>query len=134
MALYGEKCLVALTISPRLRLGDTCIQFNQDRFVIRKLLNRCTDHYMMWPELDRTYRLHYHGVVLIKDKYKWFKSCKKSLEMNLGYIKLSVITSFEDHLKWLLYSKKDQHWMKDLDMLPIKPRKLKRKPKKKVIW
>lgn len=123
MALYENRCLIALTISPRPRLGDTTFHYDQDRFLIRKILNRCTDHYLIYPELDKNYRLHYHGVVFIKDKIKWFKSSKKTLEVHFGFIKVEVIPTFERHFGWIQYMRKDWWYCQEILETPILPRR-----------
>lgn len=85
---------LAVTISPRDRVGEyvskrmkhplRCI-YDDDEKVIRRALNRSSKEYTIYPELDDTGRLHYHGTVKVYDMLKW-KTNTCTLLKTLGFI------------------------------------------------
>jgi len=120
-----KKCWdeYAVTLSPRIRHGDTELLYNQDRFMIRRILNRCTDHYLVYPEVDKQCRLHYHGVIKVKDKIKFHRKTRSALKGSFGFIKIEKLKTFRDKLQWLLYMRKDWGQLSELWIKPIIPRK-----------
>lgn len=118
-----ESRTYALTLSPPARWGDIELMYDADRFLIRRMLNRCTDHYIMYPDMDKNDRLHYHGIVVVKDYIKWNKETKTRLKAHFNFIKVEYISSHWRHVTWLLYSKKEWHWLSDLLDRPIMPRR-----------
>lgn len=61
----------------------------------------CTD-YVIYPEFDKSARLHFHGVFHVKDNVKYYKTFNKLRRH--GYVKPEgKITD-----KWLEYMKKDE--------------------------
>lgn len=122
--------IYALTLSPPIRHGDAEYLYSGDKFLMRKILNRCTDHYMVYPEFDDSTRLHYHGTIIVKDIIKFHKHTKKMLKAHFNFIKLSKLKTFKDHLIWTYYMRKDWGINKVLFNRPVLPRHIKkRKPK-----
>lgn len=109
-----QRRLWALTISPKQRVGDPKLYYVDDRVSMVRLLSRFSEHYIMYPEFTLTGRLHYHGIVLITDNYKYYHT-KHHLD-KLGFTMWKPLSSFFDHLTWLHYCKKDWGYCK---MKPI---------------
>lgn len=97
--------MFAITISPRYRSVKPETIYEEDKYALRRLLNRCSTHYMLYPEFDHSSRLHYHGVVQIADKIKFHRI--KYLFDGIGWTKLDPIKSHRDHLRWLIYCQKE---------------------------
>ncbi len=94
-----------LTISPPYYVGNLLYKYSDDFFYL-KFLKRSCDRYLIYPEHDDNDRLHYHGIIHIKDHYKWYKSTKRKLSV-MGHIKVQKLKLFSDLLKASLYCSKD---------------------------
>lgn len=96
---------------------NVSFQFNDTKPFIKNM-DKCCD-YRLYPELTTNGNIHYHGVVFVKDKYKWFKSVLPSLKYH-GFVllKKDVNDNWEDK-----YCKKDVELMSKLLKidLPIVP-------------
>lgn len=103
---YRTAKFYSITISPPIYRGDQTYIYNQHVYEIRKLLNKFSNYYMLVPEFSLDARLHYHGVILIKDFIKYGK-LKHKLDREIGWTKIEKILSFKSHLRWLQYCKKD---------------------------
>lgn len=130
---------IALTISPKDRLyGEYAyllsnkilnplrIIYRNDIEIIRRALNRCSQEYVIYPELDVSGRLHYHGIVNIKHKKNWMISSLPALK-KLGF----VCVKNNVNEGWTQYITKDWNDTKvflDIDE-PIVYRKLRPGPK-----
>lgn len=95
-----------ITISPPRRALAPSILYQQDIYVIRQYLNRCSDHYILYPEFSNKSRLHYHGIVRITDIIKWHKQ-KHQFDKVLGYTQIDLLKTHKDHLRSLVYSMKE---------------------------
>lgn len=106
---YQAEWPFALTISPPDR---TCRYLNlrdcyhNDISNYRILLKKCCNHYCLFPELDQNGRLHYHGLIKLTDRVKWFKLVKPALQ-TYGFICVKPLKSFIDHLNWSIYCLKE---------------------------
>lgn len=100
---------MAITISPRRRQCSAQFAYDSDSYIIRKYLNKVSQHYIIVPEFDLQSRLHYHGVVVISDWIKWHKQVHRTLESLCGWIKLDKLKTHLDHLRWLCYIYKHLH-------------------------
>lgn len=69
-----------LTMSPR-------AQYNYTRVILSKLLNFSTFDFILMPEFTLQGRIHYHGILKIKNFAKWVKDTLPSLR-RIGFIKL----------------------------------------------
>lgn len=99
----------ALTISPPMRTyRNARFIYEDDMFLIRSLLNRCSEHWTLVPEFSKDSRLHYHGVVRIDDCVKWHKQTRQSLN-KLGFVKLDPLLDNKNHVAWLCYIYKQYH-------------------------
>lgn len=116
----------AITISPRLWVGTPRYVHNNHIRPIRRYLNQISDHYCLYPELaDATARLHYHGVIVVKDYIK-FKHLKESFFRNIGMLKLDPLKDNMNHLRWLCYCMKEWAGNKRLFKEPIMYQRLSR--------
>lgn len=96
----------ALTVSPPYRTQSPTYLYNSDKPWLQKQLNRCSDHYIMYPEFDERGRLHYHGIILLRSISSW-GFVKSTIDKNLGFCCLKKLGSFRDKLGWLLYCTKE---------------------------
>lgn len=112
----------ALTVSPPHRNRSPRYLYNSDSPYLIRQLNRCSDHYILYPEFDDKGRLHYHGVVRINNKMSW-GFVKYNIDSALGYTCLKPLETNIDHIRWLLYCRKEY----DSKVLsPIMPKALKK--------
>lgn len=107
----NSKYIYFLTISPPPRQGSLTYHYNDDKYKIRMILSKCTNHYLIYPELSETGRLHYHGVIIITSWQRFFKTVKRDLEISLGFISIKRIRTFKEHLKALFYCSKNYSQM-----------------------
>lgn len=96
----------AITISPKYRLENPDLLYLKDRRLIINHLNTISNHYILFPEFDSNARLHYHGIICLTDTFK-LKYLKPKIDSQIGFSCFKLINTFEDHLKYLLYCKKD---------------------------
>lgn len=99
MSVYG------ITISPRYRTLNPQTLYDQDSHAIRRQLNKCSHHYILYPEFDTSSRLHYHGIIRMDDlrKYHHIKYCLDAI----GWTKCDKIKTHMDHLRWIIYCQKN---------------------------
>lgn len=95
----------ALTVSPRYRSIKPETLYEQDKYSLRRLLNRMSTHYILYPEFDKNSRLHYHGVVECHDLIKFHRI--KYLFDNIGWTKLDPLKTFMDRLRFIIYCQKE---------------------------
>lgn len=87
---------------------DLKIGFSMALKVLTKL-NKVSDDFILYPEVGNNgSNIHFHGVIKLNDKVKWFKSVLPTLKRN-GFVK---ITTFND--AWIDYIKKDWDTMKQV--------------------
>lgn len=97
--------LIALTVSPPYRIQGPRYCYNDDMNFL-KFIRLCSKHFIIYPELSRSSRLHYHGLILISDHIKYHKKIVPALK-RMGHVKIDPIRTFADHLRWLLYIRKE---------------------------
>lgn len=97
--------MYAITVSPSLRAIRPEILYQDDVHNLRRLLNQCSHHFILYPEFDSTSRLHYHGVVQIDDLIKLHR-IKYKFD-RIGFTKVTRFKTFRDHLTYLLYCQKE---------------------------
>ncbi len=106
MTNYKSKKYFAITISPPPYNGNEYFKEYEDRKSFKRYLKQCSKHYLFISEWDNNDRLHYHGIIRIDDKYKWYHSSKRKFKI-IGFTKIKLIKNFTEHLRWLCYMKKD---------------------------
>lgn len=94
-----------ITVSPPYRGLSVNKLFRQDTDQMRQLFNQFSDHYCLYPEFDDKGRLHYHGIVRITDKIKYFK-VKYRIDQ-IGYCCAKELKTHMDHMRSLLYCMKE---------------------------
>lgn len=107
---------LALTISPpdrETRYAKNTHIFTDDAQIINRLLRQCCSRWIIYPELDLSGRLHYHGMIVFKDVVKYYKSVRYSLQ-KMGYVCIKPIKSFKDRLGWIIYMSKQWGYTKDI--------------------
>lgn len=118
------KNFYALTVSPPFRRGDPSFHYNDDKPFLMRLLNKCSSHYLLYPEFDVKSRLHYHGVIRIHDLFKWHKQIKPTIDAKLGFCQIQPLKTPTDQIRYVIYSKKHYH---EDHFKPIIYKSLKRK-------
>lgn len=106
MENYRVNRLYAITVSPPMRKCTPKFLYEDDVSEIRRWCNKWSSHYLMYPEFDLNSRLHYHGIIKAKDLTKMHKTRAK-FSRQVGFVKLKPLLTFNDHLKWLMYCRKD---------------------------
>lgn len=102
----------AITISPPLYRLDSLKLHKIYTYDITKILNRFSKHYMLYPEFTHDARLHYHGIIRVDDKIKYYRT-KHKLD-RIGFTKLDPFKTFKDKLRYLIYSLKNYCEIKEL--------------------
>lgn len=122
---------VFITVSPPLRSIRDQSSIYQDDLLYLAKVRLCSKHYVIYPEFDSSGRLHYHGIMRIDDKIKWYKSVLPMLRKCLGFVCIKQINTIKDKINIILYITKDWSVTKEILYLevPIMPSKRKREIK-----
>lgn len=130
--------LIAITISPPDRSNKYPYKlknvnfhiFCEDKLEIVRLLNRTSIEYTLYPEFDMNGRLHYHGIVIVKNKTNWLRTTLPGLK-RIGF----VCVKTNPDAKWTQYCTKEWEVTKKVLQIdkPIMYEKLKPGPKVNVI-
>jgi len=106
--------LYAVTISPPQRYMKPDMLYSSDLIGLVYYLNRASKHYIIYPEFQHTTsRLHYHCIVRVDDMIKWHRQVYQQLA-KIGYMKVDRLNTHYDHLRWLLYIRKDWELTKSI--------------------
>ncbi len=100
--------LYSITISPPYRLFDPLYLYNDDIPIIVRWLRKFSKHYILFTELDNESRIHYHGTIDIHDLIKYHRT-KCYIQRSLGFIKIKLLKTPQDLLKWTFYIRKDYY-------------------------
>jgi len=98
-----RKLTYGITLSPPMRSLNEIKDFRHDVLIMRKI-TRHTDHYQIIPELDWKGRLHYHGIFIATKQGAG--RVTRTLK-TIGYVKLELLKTPLNHLRFLLYTQKD---------------------------
>lgn len=106
--LYGYVYLYAITISPPCNPPTvSCLKWlDIKEYDIRRLLNKFSRHYILYPEFSDTGRLHWHGLIIVHDKLA-LNLTRHLINKQLGWLALKPIRTFKDKLGWLMYCQKE---------------------------
>lgn len=113
--------IAALTISPPCRLVNQKPNianpqrriYDSDKNVIKRALDKCSYDYTIYPEIDMTGRLHYHGIVNIGRIEDWKGKTLPRLKA-LGF----VCVKMNPNDKWIDYCTKE--WEQTRNILNIR--------------
>jgi len=78
-------------------------QFRETAPYLTKLLDRAADFIIVPEWRDTNGSIHYHGILILRDRYKWQKSTLPSLKC-LGFV---LIKPIDNMVKWIEYFIKD---------------------------
>lgn len=103
-----------LTVSPPPRPGRVVHQYLDDVVLLRHALRKIK-RWVIYPELDKKGRLHYHGILNCTDHeyVSYYRVCLPTLE-KIGFIQTSRIDSFMENLRTVVYCQKQFALMKQL--------------------
>lgn len=129
--IFSKSNIIAITWSPKLYVENINLQLRYTLPPIQQL-RLCCDEYYMFPEFNLNGNLHWHGVINITDKVKWYKKVLPTFK-HMGFVCIKQNVNKD----WLLYITKDIELMCDiyneLDVeLPITKQNSKQKRKVKV--
>lgn len=119
-----------VTITPKYRLRSPMELYYSDMRMIRVKLNKFSDHYCLYPEFSVTSRLHYHGIIKIKDLIK-FHRIKYQIDRDIGFSKFDKLKTKKDLFCTLIYSMKEWPMTREYLKQPIMYKKLRRVNKAK---
>lgn len=89
--------------------NDPKIGFSMAVNVLKKL-RTVSEKFILYPEIGNGgSNIHFHGVIILKDKVKWFKSVLPTLKRN-GFVKIKPLKSQE----WYDYIQKEWEIMKNI--------------------
>lgn len=104
----GEGELYALTISPPENKYSIDFNYNSYQRIIVVELRKACKHFCIVPEFSETGRLHFHGIIRIDDEIKFYRRVNYILR-NIGFVKLTKIKTFADHMRYMLYMYKEKY-------------------------
>lgn len=124
---YGKNNLFGITITPPFRGFNIKYLYDDDKYFLIRWLNKFSHHYILYPEIaEATSRIHYHGVVQIHDMIKFHMSRGEVQRRGLGFVKISRFEEYINHLRYLVYCRKDGLFV-GTEMTPIIYKNLKRR-------
>lgn len=82
-------------------------QYNYTRVIVSKLLGQSCVDFRAMPEFTIAGRIHYHGLLKIKNFAKWVKLTLPSLR-RLGYCKIESFKAPENLERWTTYMYKSK--------------------------
>lgn len=111
---------IALTLTYKTHESiNPLIQFQTTIYQVVRLLRKACSKFEIYPECHDNGDIHYHCILTIKDKVKWFKQCLPTFKRN-GHVKVKLIFDYD---VWEEYCNKDAlNMFEVLDMkykLPI---------------
>lgn len=77
-------------------------QFNYTRIIVSKILGMSCIDFRCMPEFTVQGRIHYHGILKIRNFSKWVKSTLPSLR-KLGYVKIETFKESINKQRWEEY-------------------------------
>lgn len=110
--IYRAKKMYFVTITPPYRLNKPEFIYNEDKYMIRRYFNRFSHHFCFYPEFSESCRLHYHGIVEVHDMRKFYNT-KYLIDKSIGFSRFDRLKTFKDHLRTVLYCRKDYGLIKD---------------------
>lgn len=69
-------------------------------------LRRCST-FILYPELTLAGHLHFHGIVKVEDRIKWYRQVLPNIKLH-GFVCIKEITNYQG---WIEYCSKDQEHM-----------------------
>jgi len=108
-AIPQDVMRIAITIAPKATHADPLRQL-QYHLPILKELKKCCKIFYLNAELTLNGVLHYHGVLQISDKVKWYKSVLPKIKNQLGF----VLIKPNPNDKWDDYCFKDNSLMEQI--------------------
>lgn len=109
----SDQIAITWACAPTFHTTDPKIGFSMALKVLRKV-RLVSDDYIFYPEIgDSGSNIHFHGMIILKDKVKWFKSVLPTLKRN-GFVKITKMNE-----GWYDYIKKDWEIMKQILDLEI---------------
>lgn len=109
---------LALTISPPHRPGRKQELLYYDDYFFIQQLELCSNHFLVYPEFDDSGRLHYHGIIDVKDEIKWYKKVLPTLQRKVGFTCVKKVTTLKDRVSWIVYMSKQ--WPVSKGVLSLK--------------
>lgn len=116
-----------ITVSPSYKMIDPERLHAIYERLITKEINKFSNHWILYPEFDNKLRLHYHGLVVVNDKIKMYKT-KHKLD-KIGHTKIDKPKDFKNRLTYLIYCQKQYAEIKSV----YKPIMYQRMRRKKII-
>lgn len=104
-----------ITISPPPQLESPKDTYYKWYLPLIIYLKPATSRFILYPELDETGRLHFHGIITVKDWSKLYRSSYPWIRKNVGFI--DVRKKANNRLGWLLYCMKN--WAHTQQILEI---------------
>lgn len=98
--------VVALTFSPPTSNNTPKFDHYNYYMQILKIIKPSTCRFVMYPEIDKSGRLHYHGILHVKDEIRLYKDTFPKLR-KMGFIKVKQMKTFMSILGWLTYCMKE---------------------------
>lgn len=107
---------LAITISPPDQVDSPKDLYSNWYIDLIKYLKPSTERFCLYPELQHpTGRLHYHGMLTLKDDIKFYRHTLPGIRRHIGYVKIKKI---KNELPWLIYCMKE--WAYTQQTLNIK--------------
>ncbi len=105
-----ETKIYSITISPHYRFNDPTYLYNEDIRIIIRWFRKFSKHWILFTEFDEASRIHYHGTIYIHDMIKFHKT-RWYLNQKLGFVKIKLLKTVIDLLRWNMYIRKEYYMM-----------------------
>lgn len=89
--------------NPLERTHSVRAQYYYTRVMLSKYLGESCDDFVIYPEFTIQGRIHYHGLLTIKNYVKWVRDTLPRLR-KLGFVKMETFKDNPDN--WITYMKK----------------------------
>lgn len=106
---YGITCTIK---KPLESTHNPKSQYYYTRLMYSKIFGESCIDFRLMPEFTVAGRIHYHGILKIKNFAKWVKGTLPRLRM-LGYVKTETFKN-DDNTKWVAYMYKGTEITKDI--------------------
>lgn len=98
---------IAITISPPQTDNSPSFDYNTSYIPLLIIMKKCTSQFVLYPEVTEEGRLHYHGIMYVKDEINYYRECLPKLRNSYGFVKVRRINGHKGKLGWLMYCMKN---------------------------
>lgn len=96
---------LAITISPPDQVQSPKDLYHLWYIDLIRYIKPCSNRFILYPEIQHpSGRLHYHGIIDLKDDMKFYRFTLPNIRRHIGYI---CVKKIRNELNWLMYCMKE---------------------------